>query len=171
MKDPLASLTASQLDSVSWGNSRRGTTFCRPRFPPASPRPPRKNIQLSMLHDKTDYPWTSSKTKPFLYVQCSKCFGILQDQSHSINKLIFLYSLQLKNPIKTLQWPFTRERLSQRGQDQKTPEAGLQQKWDRQGKRLLQLFYFSHWGGKGWPNSIGRSERLLLGLPSSVTDS
>lgn len=137
MKDLLASLTASQFDSVSWGNSNWGTTFCLPRFPPASPRPPRKNIQLSMLHDKIDYPWTSSKTKPFLYVQCSKCFGILQDQSHSINKLIFLYSLQLKNPIKTLQWPLTRERLSQWGQDQKTLKAGFQQKWYRQGKRLF----------------------------------
>lgn len=89
MKDPLASLTVSQFDSVSWGNSSWGTTFCLPRFLPASSWPPRKNIQLSMLHDKIDYPWTSSKTKPFLYI-CNAA-NVLESFKIKATLLINLY--------------------------------------------------------------------------------
>lgn len=99
--------------------------------------------------------------------------GILRDQRHSINKPVSLCSSQLKNPIKTLRWPFSKEltAVAPRIGYQETPWEGLQQNGDGCGTAALHLSDFSHRGGKGWPNSIERSERLLLGLPRSVTDS
>lgn len=168
MKDPLASLTASRFGSVSWGNSSGGTTFCLPRLPPDLPG---RTSSFPCSTTKLIIPERAVK----LNHPCTcNAANVLESVKIKATLLINLYfyipcswKIQLKHYIDlSAENDCHSEDRIRRHPKQGSSKNGI----DRE-KRLLQLFYFSHWGGKGWPNSIGRSERLLLGLPSSVTDS